>query len=178
MKSEDAIKSLGLPWTYFQEEDQIYTQKDDIEYGDYGSIISQSKELVCEFLGKGRSLEIIEGVNQIPKLLEEIDLLHGAAHADELRLIAAAQKAGIVYGGCDTPDDLAEEVVGLRAELHRYKQKLLQERASYLIQEDDRAEVPRFAGIWGTDQCSDYYADLAREQLGDEGYLVEDSCNQ
>lgn len=50
----------------------------------------------------------------IRDLLAEVERLTGAAEADEQRLIAAAERAGIVYVGCDTPDALAGEVVTLR----------------------------------------------------------------
>ena len=36
---------------------------------------------------------------------------------DDQRLVDAAARAGILYVGCDTPSDLADEVVALRAEI-------------------------------------------------------------
>jgi len=49
-------------------------------------------------------------------LVADVELLQGAARADNERLIAAAAKAGIAFGGCDTPDD-SERVVELREQL-------------------------------------------------------------
>jgi hypothetical protein len=43
--------------------------------------------------------------------------LEGAATADTGRLIAAAEKAGITYAGCDTPDHLADRVVEMQAQI-------------------------------------------------------------
>jgi len=43
--------------------------------------------------------------------------LEGAARADEERLRAAAERAGITYVGCDTPDALAERIAELEAAL-------------------------------------------------------------
>jgi hypothetical protein len=57
-------------------------------------------------------------------VIDGVAILRGAAAADEERMIAAAAKAGIPYYDCDTPDWLAEEVVGLRAELAVYKEAL------------------------------------------------------
>lgn len=56
-------------------------------------------------------------------LQRQMSLEHGAARADEERLIAAAKRAGITYWGCDTPDMLAEEIVSLRAAVEATKEK-------------------------------------------------------
>jgi hypothetical protein len=47
-------------------------------------------------------------------LRERVQLLEGAARADEERLIKAAEKAGMVYWGCDTPDHLADTILELK----------------------------------------------------------------
>ena len=47
--------------------------------------------------------------------------LEGAARADDERLRAAAERAGIAWVGCDTPDALAERVVELEAALELRK---------------------------------------------------------
>lgn len=54
---------------------------------------------------------------RIVTLAAELGLRDGANDADGRRLIAAAEKAGIPFTGCDTPDALAEEVLALRDQL-------------------------------------------------------------
>lgn len=54
---------------------------------------------------------------EITALRNELRLARGASMADDERLVAAALKAGIAPGGCDTPDDLADEILALRAAL-------------------------------------------------------------
>jgi hypothetical protein len=53
------------------------------------------------------------------KMYQQIELLKGAARADEERLIKAVAKAGIVYMGCDTPDWLAERILEREREVKR-----------------------------------------------------------
>lgn len=60
----------------------------------------------------------------------ERDALRGAAHADHERLEAAAAKAGLPYASCDTPDDLADKVVGLRAEAAALRAELEKVRSA------------------------------------------------
>jgi len=48
---------------------------------------------------------------------ERIKTLEGAATADGERLIQAAERAGITYTGCDTPDVLAETIVSLEGQI-------------------------------------------------------------
>jgi hypothetical protein len=86
--AEASIERLYLPWTYFEEEDQIYSQKDDPEYGEYGSVLSEGKEFITEFLGKHRSMELINAVNIMPQLLAEVKRLR----AENSRLEAAYLK--------------------------------------------------------------------------------------
>lgn len=74
-EAEGKLKKLFLPWTYFKEEDQIYSQQDDTEYDEYGGILSEGKELIAEFHGKDRSKEIIDAVNLLPGLITEIKRL-------------------------------------------------------------------------------------------------------
>lgn len=56
--------------------------------------------------------------------LERLRFLEGAAAADGDRLVAAAEKAGIVFVGCDTPDALADEVLALLQQVHQLRAAL------------------------------------------------------
>ena len=96
--------------------------------------------------------------------LDEIDLLLGAAKASEDRLIAAAKRAGIIYAGCDTPDDLADEIDRLRT-------ALVEERAGR-IQESRSGDFVSSTGehvfcIVGMEECRK----TARQQLEAEGKI-------
>lgn len=57
-------------------------------------------------------------------LRAELETVKGAMRADDERLVAAALKAGIAPGGCDTPDDLADEICALREELKTTQKEL------------------------------------------------------
>jgi hypothetical protein len=68
----------------------------------------------------------------------ELATVRGAMKADDERLLDAAQKAGILYTDCDTPDGLADEILGLRAELAAMNiwtsvEKRLPEDGDYLL---------------------------------------------
>jgi len=67
----------------------------------------------CRFCVHDYRLALIEEREAWEKAEARVVELEGAAAADEQRLIAAAEKAGIGFGGCDTPDDLAEAAVDL-----------------------------------------------------------------
>lgn len=45
------------------------------------------------------------------------DYLLGMAFAEEERLLDAAERAGVMFAGCDTSDLLADEIVELRRQL-------------------------------------------------------------
>lgn len=51
---------------------------------------------------------------------KEVAELRTASKQDELRLREAAERAGVGWFGCDTPDHLAEKVLELRAALRKY----------------------------------------------------------
>jgi hypothetical protein len=69
---------LYLPWAYFEPEDEIYSQKIEIEYGECGSEICRYQEQIAQFLGVRRSTEIVNVINMIPKLLAYINRLEKA----------------------------------------------------------------------------------------------------
>ena len=54
----------------------------------------------------------------------EIAQLKGALRADDLRNHQAAEKAGILYVGCDTPEDLADEVCKLQGIIARMEAQI------------------------------------------------------
>ena len=70
-----------------------------------------------------------------PAAAIEIELLRGAAFADEERLIAAAKKAVITFVGCDTPDDMADVILRMRAALSDLHAHVWVE-AHHLLDED------------------------------------------
>ena len=99
-----------------------------------------------------------------PKALDEIELLLGAAKASDDRLIAAAKRAGIIYAGCDTPDDLADEI-------DRLREALIEERAGR-IQESRSGDFLSNTGehifcIVDMEECRK----TARQQLELEGKI-------
>lgn len=57
-------------------------------------------------------------------LRKTIEHLHGAMNADDERLKSAAEKCGVTYCGCDTPDQMADEIIGLK-EIIKEKNNLL-----------------------------------------------------
>lgn len=65
---------------------------------------------------------LIDGVRQLARVrtgaLAEIQSLSGAMRADNWRLQNAGQRVGII-AGCDTPDQMAEEILKLRADIER-----------------------------------------------------------
>lgn len=68
--------------------------------------------LVCQWRRAGYKKS-----EQLRELRAELAELKVSAKADEERLRQAAQRAGIEWYGCDTPEHLADEIVTLRAEL-------------------------------------------------------------
>lgn len=106
-------------------------------------------------------------------LVAEIELLRGAAAADERRLIAAAEKAGITYGGCDTPDDLAEEIERLNAEIEA--EKLRPHSPSWINarlveREEALAEAKRLQAIFDSEPVA---RDLINERDALKADLLE-----
>ncbi|MFA7164640.1 MAG: hypothetical protein WC124_02170 [Desulfoplanes sp.] len=70
-------EKLYLPWTY-DSEDCICSNNIEQELGDCGSIIGEWQEVVCEFLGEGRSTDIVRGVSLLPAALDRIEELEAA----------------------------------------------------------------------------------------------------
>lgn len=63
--------------------------------------------------------DVLEGVQK------ELALARGAMLAQDNREKAAGEKCGVLYGlaGCDWPDEVAEEVLGLRANQLEYAEQ-------------------------------------------------------
>jgi myosin heavy subunit len=61
--------------------------------------------------------------------LNELARVRGAMRADDARLLDAGKRVGIM-AGCDTPDDMAEEILRLRTELARVREELAAIRAA------------------------------------------------
>jgi len=62
-------------------------------------------------------VDVQDMMEQIASLKEEVWHLKGAMKADDLRLVAAAEKAGEVDMGCDIPDWLAETILEQREQI-------------------------------------------------------------
>ena len=56
-------------------------------------------------------------IAEMGELRLTISGLRGAMATDDQRLRDAAARAGVLYTGCDTAETLADEVLGLRADL-------------------------------------------------------------
>lgn len=65
----------------------------------------------CWFCDAQRNAELLA------KVTEEVKTLRGAIAAQDARDLAACERVGIPPQGCDTADELADEVLGLKAEL-------------------------------------------------------------
>ena len=55
--------------------------------------------------------------DEVAALRAQVQALQGAARADEARLRSAAERAGVLYVGCDTPEALAERADAAEAKL-------------------------------------------------------------
>lgn len=56
--------------------------------------------------------------------LDEIERLKAVIKVDDERLITAAEKAGVLYGGCDTPDALVDKVLDQAEQIRRLREAL------------------------------------------------------
>ena len=65
--------------------------------------------------------EIATYANEIQTLRARVAELEGAASADHDRLLAASQRCGGPFLGCDTPDSMADQILRLRALLERFR---------------------------------------------------------
>ena len=94
------------------------TKEDWVEI--YYALDSKLAIADSDFEWRRHILAIIEKIGPDgQEMYQQMKLLEGAAKADEERLIKAAEKAGIVYMGCDTPDWLAERILELEREVKR-----------------------------------------------------------
>ncbi len=97
----------------------IERQKQEIER--LTALAAERQEIIKEQLQQIASLEerlmamVISAAKEISALKEEIWHLKGAMKADDERLVAASDKAGIPYVGCDTADHLADIILELKA---------------------------------------------------------------
>jgi regulator of replication initiation timing len=61
-------------------------------------------------------------IDENDTLRAENELLKGAIEADTQRMLNAAEKAGVLFVDCDTPDMLADKVIELRAERDAWRE--------------------------------------------------------
>lgn len=84
-------------------------------------------------------LTILKLENELAQTRLRLDAMTGERAADEERLRQAGARVGIWYG-CDTPDWLAEEILGLRARLDALEAEKMALADEYLEREYARAE--------------------------------------
>ena len=84
-----------------------------LDYNEQIATLKLDKAAECGDL----MLDIDELVRQIATLKEEIWHLKGAMKADDLRLVAAAERVGELDLGCDIPEWLAETILEQREQI-------------------------------------------------------------
>lgn len=79
---------------------------------------SESEELAGKLAEKNAEIEQLKAERDeaFAKLANETKLYLGASEAQTHREIAACERVGITFGGCDTVHDLADVIEGLRDE--------------------------------------------------------------